>query len=167
VTRWFAVHTQPGAEAKAEAHLRNQGFGTFVPRYARRRSHARRIETVRAPLFPRYLFVELDLDRSPWRSVDGTVGVVSLVRAGDRPAPVPHGVVEELMASAGGNGLVRLPPPPRLAPGQSVRITDGPLCERIGLVDGMTDQGRVALLLDLLGRKVRVVVDRGLVEAAG
>src|ERR1700733_2244753 len=30
--RWFAVHTQPYGELRAQANLENQGFRTFMPR---------------------------------------------------------------------------------------------------------------------------------------
>ena len=60
------------------------------------------------PIFPRYLFVVLDLDRDRWRSVNGTFGVARLVMmAGDRPQPAPHGVVEALVALADGRDVLR------------------------------------------------------------
>ena len=72
---WFAVRTQPRAEEKAVRHLVNQGFAAYLPRYRRRVRHARRNEIVLRPLFPGYLFVELDPARCRWRSINGTVGV--------------------------------------------------------------------------------------------
>jgi transcriptional antiterminator RfaH len=60
--RWYVVHAQPNAEAKVVSHLRNQGFRPYLPRYRKRRRHARRVEDVAAPLFPRYLFVSLDVE---------------------------------------------------------------------------------------------------------
>jgi transcriptional antiterminator RfaH len=39
--RWYVAQTQPNAEAKAVAHLNRQGFGTYLPRYLKRRRHAR------------------------------------------------------------------------------------------------------------------------------
>ena len=59
--RWFVAHTHPHAEGKASAHLARQGFETYLPRYLKRRRHARKIETVAAPFFPRYVFVFVDL----------------------------------------------------------------------------------------------------------
>ena len=50
---WYAVYTQPHAETKAAWHLNRQGFEIYVPRYLKRRRHARKIETVAVPLFPR------------------------------------------------------------------------------------------------------------------
>ena len=94
--RWFVAHTHPHAEAKATAHLNRQGFDIYFPRYLKRRRHARRIETVAAPLFPRYLFVAIDLNVQRWRSIYSTVGVSRLVCNGDDPTPVPDGIVEAL-----------------------------------------------------------------------
>ena len=34
---------------------------TYLPRYLKRRRHARRVDIVAAPLFPRYLFVAIDM----------------------------------------------------------------------------------------------------------
>src|SRR5215471_1157084 len=106
--RWYAVHTLPFAEARAEHQLRRQEFQTFQPKQHRTIRHARKLRTVEAPLFPRYLFIVLDLDRHQWRSVNGTFGVSRLVMRGDQPHPVPHGVVEALIAAADGRGILQL-----------------------------------------------------------
>ena len=66
--RWYVVQSQPNAERKAVMHLERQGFTTYLPRYLKRRRHARRVEIVGAPLFPRYLFVGIDLTMQRWRS---------------------------------------------------------------------------------------------------
>jgi transcriptional antiterminator RfaH len=47
-----------------------------------------------------------------------------------------------------------------------VRIVDGIFASRLGLFDGLSDGERVAVLLDMLGRKVRVVLDDLSVAAA-
>lgn len=94
--RWYVVRTQPHREARASFHLGNQGYHVFLPRFLRSRRHARKFETVLAPLFPRYLFVVLDLTRDRWRSVNGTPGVEHLLMRGEGPEPVPRGLVEGL-----------------------------------------------------------------------
>ena len=73
--RWYVVHTRPHRERRAEANLLRQGNRAWLPQMERSRRHARRIETVRMPLFPGYLFVSLDMARDAWRAIDGTFGV--------------------------------------------------------------------------------------------
>ena len=108
------MRTQPRAESKARAHLGRQGFETYLPRYFKKRRHARRVETVQAPLFPSYLFVAIDREKQRWRSISSTVGVSHLVCNGEEPAPVPDYVIDALRDREDETGLIRLPVRPRL-----------------------------------------------------
>ena len=49
---------------------------------------------------------------------------------------------------------------------ERVRIVDGVFANCLGLFEGISDQARVAVLLELLGRKVRVKIDDLSVTAA-
>lgn len=164
--RWYVVQTQPNAERKAEAHLIRQGFKTYLPRYLKRRRHARRIDIVPAPLFPRYIFVAVDLETQRWRAIHSTVGVSRMVCNGDEPAAVPAGIVEHIKAGEDAGGYIPLDTRPRFAPGDKIRVLDGAFSACLGLIDTVTDRERVSILLDLLGRKVRVVLDADLIAAA-
>jgi transcriptional antiterminator RfaH len=164
--RWYVVQTHGHAEPKALTHLARQGFTAYLPRYLKRRRHARRIETVAAPLFPRYLFVTVDIMCQRWRSIHSTIGVARLVCNGDDPVPVADDVIETLRAREDEQGFVTLRQRPRFAVGEKVRVLDGVFADCLGLFDGMKDSDRVAVLLDLLGRKVRLVLDEFSVAAA-
>ena len=164
--RWYVVQTRPHAEAKAAAHLCRQGFDIYLPRYLKRRRHARRIETVAAPLFPRYMFVAVDIAVQRWRAIHSTIGVSRLVCNGDSPAVVADAIVDGLKRREDVCGFVKLDRRPRFAPGDKIRVVDGVFTACLGLFDGITDGERVAILLDLLGRKVRVFLDSEFVTAA-
>ena len=71
---WYAVQTHPHSEAKAASHLERQGYTIYLPRYLKRRRHARKVEMIAAPLFPRYLFVAVDLETQRWRAIHSTSG---------------------------------------------------------------------------------------------
>lgn len=153
--RWYAIHSQPRAEARAAHHLRNQEFDVYLPRYRKRIRHARRTEVVRSPLFPRYLFVRMDVEERQWRSINGTVGVQYLVCNGELPVPIPDAVIDSIRARENEDGTVQLSPA-SFRRGQPLRIVDGPLAELSGLFENMVDEERVMLLLDLMGRQVRI-----------
>ena len=162
---WYVVQTQINAEAKAARNLVRQGFEIYLPRYLKRRSHARRIEKVAAPLFPRYMFVQIDVGTQRWRSVQSTYGVSHLVLNGSDPAPVAGQVIDALRAREDTGGYVTLDQRPKFAIGDKVRVLAGVFAENLGLFDGMADRDRVAILLELLGRKVRVSLEADLVAA--
>jgi transcriptional antiterminator RfaH len=156
--RWFLAHTQPKSECKAELHLGAQGFRTYLPQIQKTIRHARQLKTVRAPLFPRYLFVILDLERDRWLSVRSTVGVSRLFTTREgRPVPVPVGVVEALIEQSDGN-LTRLDT--RLVKGQQVRILFGPFADFVGTLERLDEAGRVQVLLEMMGTSVPVALHR-------
>ena len=163
---WYVVQTQPNAERKALVHLARQGFETYLPCYRKTRRHARRTEIVAAPLFPRYMFVSVDVTLQRWRSLRSTIGVSSLVCNGETPAPVPSGIVEALRLREGEDGLIDIRSGPVFSRGDKVRVRDGAFTDCFGLFEGVKDCERVAILLDLLGRKVRVILDVDSVTAA-
>jgi transcriptional antiterminator RfaH len=163
--RWYVAHTQPLAEGKASHHLGNQGYVVFLPRFLKRRRHARRVDWVAAPLFPRYLFIAMDLAVTQWRAIRSTIGIAGLVSHGDQPTPVPIGIVEAIKARENDKGVVALPAAPLFDKGERVDITEGALRGLSGLFEGATDEERVIVLLDLLGRQVRVRVPLETVQA--
>ena len=162
--RWFLVYTLPKSEWKAELHLRAQGFRTFLPKFRKTIRHARQLRTVRAPLFPRYLFVILDLERDRWLSVHSTIGVCRLFANQDgRPVPVPVGAVETLIVQSDGD-LTRLDT--GLVKGQQVRILSGPFADFVGTLERLDDAGRVQVLLEMMGTAVPVTLQRSLLAPA-
>ena len=159
--RRYVVHTQVHQEARAEVNLRRQGFEAWLPLIRRARRHARRVDSTLAPLFPRYLFVRLDLTSQPWRSINGTFGVVRLLCNGDTPLVVPAGLVEEIMQRCDDAGII-IGPPHLLVVGEPVRVAIGRF-NLEGLFETESGQDRVILLIKLLGREVRTSVPlRGL-----
>ncbi|NIA69031.1 transcriptional activator RfaH [Pelagibius litoralis] len=159
---WYVAQTLVRAEETARLNLARQGFEPYLPRYWRERRHARRRDLVKAPLFPGYIFVQLDLEKAPWRSINGTLGVSQLICNGERPSAVAEGVVEAIRAREGDDGLIQLQAP-TFQKGEALRIVSGALADCFGFFEKMADQERVILLLDLLGRKVQVQAPLGAV----
>jgi transcriptional antiterminator RfaH len=163
---WYVVHTHSHAEATAAAHLERQGFETYYPRYLRRRSHARRITLVPAPFFPRYIFVAVDKATQRWRAIRSTLGVSYMVGGEMGPTPVADWVVEDLRRREDATGFISIETPLSLAQGDPVRLRSGPFSTHVGMFDGLIDSNRVAVLLDLLGRKIRVIFDGAAIGVA-
>jgi transcriptional antiterminator RfaH len=160
--RWYLAQTLPYQENRAQTALELQGFRNFLPRRLKTVRHARRLRTVNAPLFPRYIFVALDLDRDRWRSVNGTRGVSSLVMAHDRPVPAPEGVVETLILSTDRSGQLRFVEEFEI--GQTVRLTAGPFAQSLGVLDRLSSKERVDVLLNIMSGAIRVSVARDCLE---
>lgn len=157
--RWYLVNTQSGREELARQHLERQAYRTFVPWTWRSIRHARQIRTIRSAFFPGYLFVPLDLTRDRWRPIDGTIGVLRLVKAGSAPLAAPQGLVEALIDATGKDGaLDRVGAD--LRAGQSVRVIRGPFADQLALVESLDGAGRVRVLLSIMNQSVPVSLMR-------
>jgi transcriptional antiterminator RfaH len=156
---WYAVSTRAHGESRAAIHLKRQGFEAWLPLIRKTRRHARRIETIEAPLFPGYLFVAFDASQQPWRAINGTFGVRRLICQGDLPIPVPDSFFVELRSRCEVDGFFSLPAD-ELRPGTLVQFRSGPFTEQVATLLRLSDNERIWLLLDLLGRPVTVMASR-------
>ncbi|MEZ0169911.1 transcription termination/antitermination protein NusG [Microvirga sp. TS319] len=161
---WFVVVCNPKCERRAQLGLRRAGYQTYLPQTKRWVVHARKKEGRENPLFPRYLFIGLrsDQDFYKLRGVDGVEGVVRdgfgvparIPAPEDRPHPLARLLEREL---AGEFDFTRLPDlGPQYTPGETVRLTAGAFTDLQARVVSMLSKGRVEVLIDFLGRKVRL-----------
>ena len=155
--RWYAVQTKPHQETWAMNNLIERGLEVYLPRYAKRRRHARRVEMVKAAFFPGYLFVRVDFDMISSRAISMAPGVVRIVAFGAERAPVRDRIIAALRAREDERGLIRMRADD-FAAGETVRVEDGAFGDQVGLCCGVRDGERVMVLFQLLGRAVRATV---------
>lgn len=156
--RWYVIHTLPKSEEKALQHLQQQGYKAFLPRFHKTRRHARKLEVVIAPLFPRYMFVQLDLEADRWLPINSTRGVSYLVRQNNCPIAVPEGVIDALMVRADVQEIVPLSSLELFKEGSTLEILEGAFAGHTATFEKMSDSDRVQLLLSVLGREVKISV---------
>lgn len=155
--KWYAVKTKPHQEPLADLNLQRLGVETFFPRLEQNKLIRRKRQTVIGPLFPGYLFARLDLDVH-YRAVTYARGVQRVVAFGSTPAIVEEEIIEALKSRLH-DGCV-LVPQQKFSPGQVVRIQEGPLGGLDAIFEReMSDHRRVALLLQTLSFRARVIVD--------
>jgi transcription antitermination factor NusG len=148
---WSVVQTEPQREQVAAYNLRAAGFEIYLPRIRVMRGARSRI----VPLFPGYLFVEID---AQWWSVRWTVGVVRVLMADSAPAKVSREVVVMIREREDDEGLVQLPQAPGLSAGDAVKVAHGLFEGQIGIYQGTSGASRARILLALLGREVSVLL---------
>ncbi|WP_085798166.1 transcription termination/antitermination protein NusG [Falsiruegeria litorea] len=158
---WYVAQLKPNGLRQAAVHLARQGFRTFAPTY--HLSHGAGRKAQQRSLFPGYIFVSFDKEREQWTAINHTRGVNRLLADNPtRPAPLPQTFMESLFERCDESGtLLR---PEDLSAGDRARILSGPFASLIGKVTHASDQERVALLVNLLGRTVPLDIPRKLVE---
>jgi transcription antitermination factor NusG len=150
---WSVAQTEPQREAVAVHFLGEQGFDTYLPVIKAQRRLL--------PLFPSYVFVQIE---SAWWAITRTIGVLRVLTNGDHPAELRDDVIAKIRAQEK-NGIVKLPTPrPRFVIGDKVSVIAGSFLGQIGIYDGMAGKARERVLLDLLGRQVRVELAKNAIE---
>lgn len=144
--RWYLLQSKPNQAARALEHLQRQAYPCFLPlRQVERVVRGRRQQT-EEPLFPNYLFIQLDDVHDNWMPIRSTRGVSRLVGFGGQPLPVPDAVIEQLRQRM-------MPPDNLLQPGDRVRINNGSFAEIEAIFLAHDKDERVLLLINLLQRE--------------
>jgi transcriptional antiterminator RfaH len=143
---WYLLQTKPRQAERALEHLERQAYSCFLPlQHVERVVRGRRQQQVR-PLFPNYLFIQLDEQLDNWMPIRSTRGVSRFVSFGGLPAQVPHELIEQLRERP-------IPAGSLLQPGDRVRITCGSFADMEAIFLAHDDEERVLLLIKLLQRE--------------
>jgi transcriptional antiterminator RfaH len=161
---WYAVHTKPRQEERAELNLRTLDLETFAPKIRVRRFDpvARRPVEIVKPLFPSYIFARFNAS-TMLHKVWFTRGVDKVVNFGDTPAIVADEIITLIRSRMESEGFVKIEP--ELAAGDKVRIKAGPLNNFVGVfAKNASAAKRIKLLLSAVSYQCRIEIDRDLIE---
>ena len=140
----------------AERNLHRQGFETFLPMQKITRRKASRFVSDLKPLFPGYMFVSVNSELVPLRTINSTIGVSKLVSFKGKPKSLPLQLISGLMLRCDASGT--LLPPKSLNEGDSVEMLTGPFANFIATVDTIDAEQRIWVLMDFMGQITRMQV---------
>jgi len=160
--RWYTIQTKPGKEPLVESRLRDLKLEVFLPWLRAQRRTGTRYQKVLVPLFPGYLFCCLDLLLSG-KAARYAAGVKDFVRFGNRIPEIEAEVIQALRNRCR-NGVAEIQR--RICEmGGRVMIRDGALSGLEGIFEReMGGRHRVAVLLEILGRRTRVVLSSEMID---
>lgn len=157
MTAWHAFRVKPRAEGPALIGIEALGVRGFLPVMLVRKKYRGSREVTWLPLFPRYLFANVPHpnDISKILELDS---VMSVLRDGDRLAPIPDGVIEAVRRIEQ-LGMFDNTRAARLGAGEKVRIIDGPFAGLITQVRSAKAIKRVEIVSNFVFR-VSVDIDK-------
>ena len=162
---WYILNTKLHCEFQVISYLINKNIKNFMPKLLVTRSHARKIEKVLRPLFPGYIFININVDKS-YRAVNNIIGVKGIISLGNSPSCVPKTVINDMQSYTDSEGLVYKWKVSNYKIGQEIKIKNGIFKGNIGSFCGMSSKDRVSILLAFLGSEVRVSISSLGVAAA-
>lgn len=118
---WYALQHKPAQGDRALENLQNQDIACFYPKITVEKIKAGKRTRKLEPLFPGYLFVNLEQTDPMWSKLRSTRGVLRVVGFANKPAPIADDVIEHIRDS-----LHTVAEQGGIKPGQSVELSDGP-----------------------------------------
>ncbi|MBI2860616.1 MAG: transcription termination/antitermination factor NusG [Chloroflexi bacterium] len=164
--KWYVIHTYSGHEERVkknlEQRIKSMDFASeiaqvVVPTEEEIEVKGGQRRTVTRKILPGYVLVEMIMSDQSWNIVRNTPGVTGFVGGGGRPTELAEEevgkILKQMMAEA-----------PRVKvgfrKGQSVRVTDGPFVDFVGVVDEINEsKGKVRVFLSLFGQETPVELD--------
>ena len=154
---WHVLQLKPNGLKIAETNLARQGYQTLMPMREMSQQSRFGSRSVKRPLFPGYLFICALGCQVEWRPVANTRGVARVVTGtGGQPAELPTQFAEGLMRATAESGM--LIGTTEFRTDDTVGVIKGPFAGWLAQVIAADDEGRVRLLIDLLGRKTHVTM---------
>ena len=156
LSAWYLLQCKPRDEFRANSHLINQGYTTFLPEIKQSKKTKATYKEVSTPLFPGYLFIKLNKQNDNWASVRSTRGVNKLVSFGMIPAKVPTTVIDVIKNQIERVNNKETYPYKK---GDKVTIETGPFKDLQAVFEVRNDQQRVWVLIELMGKWQRISIN--------
>ena len=158
--RWYTVYTKPRQEKVALENLQRQHYEVYLPLVCIKKLIRKRWQAKIEPLFPRYLFVHIDIDEDHTAPIRSTSGVAGLVKFGNRAVPISDQIIDFFKSSADADTGIIPFRDPAIHPGAKVTVTSGPLHGVEAIYDADTGEDRAIILIDVLGSINNITVPR-------
>ncbi len=163
---WFVIHTYSGHEDRVKKNLEqriklidseDEISQIVVPTEEEVEVRGGQKRTVAKKILPGYVLVKMRMSDQSLNIVLNTPGVTGFVGSGNKPIPLKEEEVNKILKQMDAETpKVKV----GFKQGQSVRVTDGPFTDFVGIVDEISaDKGKVKVLLSLFGRETPVELD--------
>ena len=163
---WFVIHTYSGYEERVEKNLKqrikfmeseDEISEVIIPTEDEIEVRNGQRQNVTKKILPGYILIQMQMSDHSWNVVRNTPGITGFVSSGNKPVPLRADEVSQILKQ-----MTAEAPKVKVGfrQGQSVRVTDGPFIDFVGVVDEIsTDKGKVKVLLSLFGRETPVELD--------
>jgi transcriptional antiterminator NusG len=163
---WFVIHTYSGYEERVKKNLEqrikfmdSEGeiSQVIIPTEVEIEVKDGKRRNVDKKILPGYILIQMKMSDQSWNIVRNTPGVTGFVGSANKPVPLQAEEVNQILKQMAAEA-------PRVKvgfrKGQSVRVTNGPFIDFVGVVDDISlEKGKVKVLLSLFGRETPVELD--------
>ncbi|SFM88527.1 transcription/translation regulatory transformer protein RfaH [Marinobacter pelagius] len=150
---WYAIQHKPAQGDRALQHLQNQDIRCFYPKIEVERIKAGKRTKKLEPLFPGYLFVNLEQTDPVWAKLRSTRGVIRVVGFANKPAAIEDDVIQHIKDS-----LDKVAETGGIKEGETVELDDGPFKGISAIFQSYDGEERAIVLINFMQKQQMVRV---------
>ena len=150
---WYALQHKPAQGDRAVRHLQNQDIACFYPKIEVEKIKAGKRTKKLEPLFPGYVFVNLEQTDPMWAKLRSTRGVLRIVSFANRPAPIDDEVIAHIK-----NSMEKVAEQGGIKPGQPIELDDGPFKGINAIFQAYDGEERAIVLITFMQKQQQVKV---------
>ncbi len=165
--KWYVIHTYSGHENKVKTNLEKaihsagleDCFGQILvatEEFVEMKDGKRK--TSKRKTFPSYVMVEMDLNDDTRHVVQNVPGVTRFIGSGQNAVALKENEVRRVLGQME-QTKSRPTPTVQFKVGDHVRVVDGPFSAFTGVVDEVSERGKVKVMVSIFGRATPVELD--------
>ena len=157
---WYVLRTKTGHEDRVRSRLENKTecLSVLLPKAEVMVTRNGRKKRFLKPIFPGYIFVEMELNDNFWYEIKNTPGVINFISSGNDPIPVHENEIEYIMTLVDGEKTPILET--TFEVGDAAQIVNGPFMGTSGVISEINiKRKKIKVAIDILGKQVAIDLD--------
>ena len=171
--KWYIVHVLSGFENRVLKtlkerivnHAMTDSFAEImVPEESVVANVNGKKRTMKKKFFPGYVLIKMVMSEKTWHLVKDTDKITGFI-GGTKDKPMPISDEEALaMTASMAEGFKRTRSVANFSEGDSVKVIEGPFASFVGVVDSISEKGKVKVQVSIFGRPTPVELEFSQVE---
>jgi len=171
--KWYIVHVLSGFENRVLKTLKerivNHNMTEFfaeiiVPEESVVANVNGKKRTMKKKFFPGYVLIKMIMNEKTWHLVKDTDKITGFIGGTkDKPMPISDEEAASMTASLA-EGFKRTRSVANFSEGDSVKVIEGPFASFVGVVENISDKGKVKVQVSIFGRPTPVELEFSQVE---
>lgn len=171
--KWYIVHVLSGFENRVMKTLKerivNHSMTEYfaeilVPEESVQANVNGKKRTMKKKFFPGYVLVKMIMTEKTWHLVKDTDKITGFIGGTkDKPMPISDEEAASMTASLA-EGFKRTRSVANFSEGDSVKVIEGPFASFVGVVENISDKGKVKVQVSIFGRPTPVELEFSQVE---
>lgn len=171
--QWYIVHVLSGFENRVMKtlkerivnHAMTESFAEIVvPEESVVTNVNGKKRTMKKKFFPGYVLIKMIMNEKTWHLVKDTDKITGFIGGTkDKPMPISNEEAASMTASLQ-EGFKRTRSVANFSEGDSVKVIEGPFASFVGIVENISDKGKVKVQVSIFGRPTPVELEFSQVE---